>query len=75
MAGKYSCYVGIIHTGNVVKYVTKINGVNKVAMWEDGKEAMKLSAHAAEDLVFGLSCNGFQAVVVKAPNHLELSNP
>lgn len=74
MSVKYSCYVGILQSGNFIKYVTRINNANRAAFWEDGKEALKMGVHAAEDLVFGLVMNGHQAVVVKAPAYMELVN-
>ena len=71
---KYNHYVVIIEFDNTIKYVTSINNVNKVAIWKEGTQAMKMTKTAAEDLVFGLTANGFKAAVLRAPSFLELAN-
>lgn len=71
---KYNHYVVIIESDNHVKYVTSINRENKCAIWKSGEAAMKFSKTAAEDLVFGLVANGFQAAVLRAPSFMEPAN-
>ena len=72
---KYVYHIAIIDpTNNTLKFVTKINNQTKVALWEDGQPAKKFPKMAADDLLFGLICNGFNAVVVKCPAHYELHN-
>ena len=71
---KYIHHVIIIEADNRIKYVTSINNANKCAHWKDGADAMKFTKTAAEDLVFGLVANGFQAAVLRAPAFMELGN-
>ena len=58
---------------NTIKFVTKIEGRN--ALWEAGKPALKVSDAAARDVQFGLCCNGYTAVIVKAIDGQILENP
>ena len=53
------------HGGPV--YVTSIDYKNKMSRWDKSKPPKRFTMHGADDLVFGLRCNGFQAVTVKAP--------
>ena len=71
---KYKYYIGIIGEGNQIKYVTKINNATRTALWEDGKPALKMSLTNAKDLVYGLVCNWFSAVVITAPVGMVLAN-
>lgn len=71
---KYNHFVVIIGSDNTIKYVTSINRENKCAIWAKDAEAMKMTKTAAEDLVFGLVANGFQAAVLRAPSFMELRN-
>ena len=72
---KYIYHVAIIdHNTNQLRFVTEIMNQTRVAKWEDGKPAKKFTKTLADDLMFGLICNGYDAVVVKAAQHLELSN-
>ena len=72
---KYNNYVALIQSNNRVKYVTKVNHETKTAHWKDGEAALKMTKTAAEDLVFGLTCNGFQAVIIRTPDFMEPCNP
>ena len=71
---KYNHFVVILESANRIKYVTDINSRTKVARWEAGKPAMHFSKYSAEDLVFGLVANGFQAAVLRAPSFMEPVN-
>lgn len=72
---KYVYHVAIIDpTTNTLKYVTDIKNATRTALWEDGKPAKKFHKMMADDLLFGLICNGHNAVVVKCPAHYELHN-
>lgn len=72
---KYVYHVAIIDPAtNRLTYVTEINNATKVALWEFEKPAKRFLKMAADDLVFGLICNGYNAVVVKCPAHYELHN-
>lgn len=73
---KYLTYIAVIipeGNKNTVKYVTRLEG--RSACWEDGKPAKKFNDAYAKDVAFGLCMNGFQAVVMKALDCLELANP
>lgn len=73
---KYFTYIAVItpeENKNIVKYVTHIEG--RTAHWEAGKPARKFNEAWAKDVALGLCMNGFNAVVVKALDGLELSNP
>ena len=72
---KYKYYVAILFQGGVYRFVTGKNNITRTAMWESGKPAVNFSLSVAKDLVFGLVCNGYPAVVVTAPESFELSNP
>ena len=68
-------YVGIIEPDNSVSYVTSMDDVTKTAMWEAGKAALRMTKIRAEDLYFGLRCNGYKAVIITMPNYEEPCNP
>lgn len=73
---KYKYHIGIIMNDdhNHIKYVTSINRENKCAYWKDGEPAMAFTKTTAEDYVYGLVVNGFNAVVIKVPAFYELCN-
>ena len=69
-------YVAVITSdgsSNALKFVTKTEGRN--AFWEAGKPAKAFSETTAKDISFGLYCNGFAAVIVKAIDGQILENP
>ena len=68
-------YVGIIEPDNGVSYVTSMDGVTKTAMWEAGQAALPMTKSRAEDLYFGLRCNGYKSVIITMPNYEEPCNP
>lgn len=70
---KYKYYVGIINSRKV-SYVTEVHHSNKTALWETGKPAKAMGMHEAENLVFGLCCNGYPATVLKMPDFMEPAN-
>ena len=55
------------------KYVTSIS--KDIAHWSDGCYAKEFGLHYAEDIVYGLVCNGFKAYVMKVPVFMEFMNP
>lgn len=72
---KYVYHVAIIDPNtNHLTYVTSVNNQTRVAVWEFGKPAKRFLKMVADDLLFGLICNGHNAVVVKCPAHYELHN-
>ena len=71
---KYQYHVAIITDDNKIKYVTSINNLTKLAKWEAGEKAMKLNSSVANDLMYGLRCNGYTAVVIRTLDFDELVN-
>ena len=71
---KYNYFVAVIQNDNSVSYVTKVDNGSKQAWWSKGEKAAEMSKSAAESLLFGLTANGFRAMVCQAPAFVELSN-
>ena len=57
----------------VARFVTDVDYHS--ARWEAGKPAMKFAQSYAEDIVQGLTFNGFAAGMVRVLNGVEFSNP
>lgn len=57
-------YYILVFTDNGPVYVTSVNYADKSAKWEKDKVPKEFSRSNAEDIVFGLCCNFFNAVVV-----------
>ena len=55
------------------KYVTSVE--RSYANWDPGQPAMELSEEFARDIVYGLTINGYIAMVVKVVKGVELRNP
>ena len=72
---KYKYYVGIIKSEGGIRYVTKCSQSTKIALWQDGEKALPMTLSAAKDLVFGLRCNCYNAVVITAPDYETFFNP
>lgn len=70
---KWKYYVGIIESRHV-SYVTEVDYTNKTSKWESGKRAKPMTIHEAENLVFGLCCNGYPATILKMPEFMEPAN-
>ena len=70
---KYKYYVGIINSRKV-SYVTAIHNSTRTAEWAEGERAKPMGMHEAENLVFGLCCNGYPATVLKMPDFMEPAN-
>ena len=62
---KYHYYV-LVFTNNGPVYVTSINRENKYARWDKDEAPMEFNSTVAEDLVFGLLANFFNAVLIKS---------
>ena len=71
---KNKTYVGLM-MGNEVRYVTHMDARVKQAFWADGKPALAMSKTAADNLFFGLRCNGYKAVIITMPEYEEPVNP
>lgn len=67
-------YVALM-LGNSVRYITDMDRRAKTALWSPGKPALAMSRSSAEDLYFGLRCNGYKAVVITMPDYEEPTNP
>ena len=72
---KYKYYVAILFKGGIYRFVTDIESETKTALWENGKPAIDFSLSYAKNLVFGLVCTGYPAVIVTAPESFNLENP
>lgn len=73
---KFKYFVGVL-CGNDIRYVTMVDRAAKTALWEDNGlagAAVAMSLSAAKDLVFGLRCNGYSAVVIMAPDNERFVN-
>lgn len=70
---KNKTYVGIICDNNV-RYVTHVDLRTKTALWQDGKPAQAMSKTNADNLYFGLRCNGYRAVIITMPEYEEPVN-
>lgn len=60
---------------NSVRYITHVDNSDKTALWSPEKPALAMSRSSAEDLYFGLRCNGYKAVVITMPSYEEPRNP
>lgn len=67
---KYYYYVLVFTEGGPV-FVTSQDYSTKTAYWNKDKEPKEFTMTRADDLVFGLRCNGFGAVTVKSPIEID----
>lgn len=73
-AGEYNFYVGILTHENELRLVDSVNYSDKSATWNAGAKPKVFSKQMAIDLQMGLMCNGYKALVIEAPEFLELNN-
>lgn len=66
MRAKYDYVVKVITKNQEERFVTKTEG--HTAMWEEGKEALKMSKDKADDVMLGLTLNFIPAMVIKTVN-------
>ena len=66
MANEKTYYYVLVFTNGGPVYVTSLEYPVKVAHWDKLKEPKLFTMHHADDLVFGLRCNGYQAVTVRS---------
>lgn len=66
MANNKSYYYVLVFTNGGPVYVTSQDYATKTSYWDKSKEPKLFTMHTADDLVFGLRCNGYQAVTVKS---------
>ena len=72
--GEYNFYVGILTRENELRFVDTVDYCDKSATWNAGATPKVFSKQMAIDLQMGLMCNGYQALVIEAPEFLELQN-
>lgn len=74
-AREYNYYVGVLCQGNnELRFVDSVDWGTKSATWEAGAEPLEMSKQSAIQLQMGLMCNGYVALVIEAPEFLELRN-
>ena len=67
MATKKNYYYVLVFTDEGPVYVTSVNNASKYARWNKDEVPKTLPKYYAEDLIFGLNCNGYNAVLVASP--------
>lgn len=72
--GEYNYYVGVLCPGNELRFVDTVDYATKTATWNANVQPEVLSKRMAIDLQMGLVGNGFKALVIEAPDFLELRN-
>lgn len=72
--GEYNFYVGVLCRDNEIRFVDTVDYGDKTATWRAGCKPMVFDKRSAIDLQVGLCCNGHAALVVEAPDFLELKN-
>lgn len=64
MANQKNYYYVLVFTDNGPVYLTSANNSSRYACWDRTEAPKALSKSYAEDVVFGLRCNGYRAVLV-----------
>lgn len=64
MANQKNYYYVLVFTDEGPVYVTSVNNATNYARWDREEEPKAISKSYAEDVVFGLRCNGYRAVLV-----------
>lgn len=72
--GEYNYYVGVLVQSNELRFVNSVNYHDKSATWTAGATPKIFNRSMAIDLQMGLMCNGYKALVIEAPEFLELQN-
>ena len=68
---KKNHYYVLVFTDNGPVYVTSVNNATSWARWDKNEVPKAFPKYYAEDLVFGLRCNCFQAVLVTSTVKLD----
>lgn len=71
---EYNYYVGVLCQHNELRFVDSVNYHDKSATWTVGATPRIFNKQMAIDLQMGLCCNGYKALVIEAPEFLELQN-
>ena len=72
--GEYNYYVGVLTHTNELRFVDSVSYSDKTCTWSAGAEPKVFTKQMALDLQMGLMCNGTVALVIEAPEFLELQN-
>lgn len=72
--GEYFYCVGVLCSNNELRFVDSVNYGDKSATWTAGSKALAMDKDQAIQLQMGLLCNGSIALVVEAPDFVELVN-
>lgn len=72
--GEYNFYVGILTRENELRLVDTVDYCDKSATWNANAKPKIFNKQMAIDLQMGLMCNGYVALVIEAPEFLELQN-
>lgn len=72
--GDYNYYVGVLCRDNELRFVDTVDYHDKSATWIAGATPKVFSKQMAIDLQMGLMVNGYKALVIEAPEFLELQN-
>ena len=72
--GEYNYYVGVLVHNNELRFVDTVDYHDKSATWTAGAKPKIFNKQMAIDLQMGLMCNGCKALVIEAPDFLELQN-
>ena len=71
---EYNYYVGVLCKHNEIRFVDTVDYHDKSVTWREGAKPMILNKSMAIDLQLRLMCNGYKALVIEAPEFLELQN-
>lgn len=71
---EYNYYVGVLYKNNEIRFVDTVDYHDRSATWTAGATPKVFSKSMAIDLQMDLCCNGFKALVIEAPDFLELQN-
>ena len=55
-----------VRTDNGLRLVTDFDNLTRSAYWKDDGEPLHLSKAIADDIAYGLTCNGFTAYVLQS---------
>ena len=72
--GEYNYYVGVLTHRNELRLVDSMDWSDKTCTWKAGATPKVFSKQGAINLQMGLMCNGTVALVIEAPEFLELQN-
>lgn len=71
---EYNYYVGVLYGNNELRFVDTVDYHDNSATWNAGATPKVFSKSSAIDLQMGLCCNGYKALVIEAPDFMDLQN-